>query len=240
MTNSFKYFFTCIVAVLLSSLFSPAHAASLSNSGFEDAGTIVGGPKSFGIWGGDNSAIVSVQNGITPFQGSSMLNFINTWFYNSSTSSSDIRQFVDMSSYSNEINNGLVSVSTSAYFNRVAGNSQTDTQFMISIHAYSGTIASWTNLDNIVSEYLYTDSSPATWEVASTEMVLPESTDFISIDISAYENVYNDTSGVELDGHYADNVSMRISVAPEPISYTLFIAGGATLGFRRFRNKFRK
>ena len=31
-----------------------------------------------------------------------------------------------------------------------------------------------------------------------------------------------------------------ISVAPEPVSSTLFLVGGATLGFRRFRKKFKK
>ncbi|UCH81270.1 MAG: PEP-CTERM sorting domain-containing protein [Nitrospiraceae bacterium] len=35
--------------------------------------------------------------------------------------------------------------------------------------------------------------------------------------------------------------SMLLSpVVPEPISSTLFIVGGATLGFRRFRKKYKK
>jgi len=37
---------------------------------------------------------------------------------------------------------------------------------------------------------------------------------------------------------WIDNVST--TVVPEPISSTLFIVGGATLGFRRFRKKFKK
>ncbi len=35
-------------------------------------------------------------------------------------------------------------------------------------------------------------------------------------------------------------VSPGLAVVPEPVSSTLFIVGGATLGFRRFRKKFKK
>ena len=34
--------------------------------------------------------------------------------------------------------------------------------------------------------------------------------------------------------------NVYVNVAPEPFSSTLFIVGGATLGFRRFRKKFKK
>jgi hypothetical protein len=35
-------------------------------------------------------------------------------------------------------------------------------------------------------------------------------------------------------------VSGTATLVPEPVSSTLFLVGGATLGFRRFRKKFRK
>ncbi len=37
-----------------------------------------------------------------------------------------------------------------------------------------------------------------------------------------------------------DNIKLNVSVVPEPVSSTLFIIGGATLGFRRFRKNFKK
>jgi hypothetical protein len=44
-------------------------------------------------------------------------------------------------------------------------------------------------------------------------------------------------------GELTGDISMNFngaSVVPEPVSSTLFIVGGATLGFRRFRKKYRK
>lgn len=40
--------------------------------------------------------------------------------------------------------------------------------------------------------------------------------------------------------HDLDNMRIITSVVPEPISSTLFIVGAATLGFRRFKKKFKK
>lgn len=50
-------------------------------------------------------------------------------------------------------------------------------------------------------------------------------------------NVAVSFGGTTYDGTFAN---AQVSVVPEPISSTLFLVGAATLGFRRFRRKFKK
>ncbi len=62
----------------------------------------------------------------------------------------------------------------------------------------------------------------------------------MSGEIATFQTIANMQFG---SSGYVDFTSAsRVSstVVPEPISSTLFIAGGATLGFRRFRKKFKK
>ena len=61
--------------------------------------------------------------------------------------------------------------------------------------------------------------------------------------INAYNNALdmnNFDSDDKLDFIVRPNGEHAPPVVPEPISSTLFIVGGATLGFRRFRKKFKK
>ena len=62
---------------------------------------------------------------------------------------------------------------------------------------------------------------------------LPANTDFVSIRILAFENVYEDATGVEFDGHYADGLSMTI--VPEPGTFLLVAMGGAAFLRKRRR-----
>ncbi len=115
---------------------------TMTNSGFETSDTIgVGFPNVFGVWGGDKSDIVTTENGITAFEGSQMLHFINTKKSGpGSTVGSDVWQFIDTSGFSFEIATGMAILSATAFFNRVPGNANSDTLFQVRIDAYSGAL----------------------------------------------------------------------------------------------------
>ncbi|MDP6547322.1 MAG: PEP-CTERM sorting domain-containing protein, partial [Phycisphaerae bacterium] len=83
-----------------------------------------------------------------------------------------------------------------------------------------------------VDNFIVSDGGLATWERASVELLLPTGTDYIGIDIYADENIHNDTSGIEFDGHYADAVT--VSVTPEPATLSLLALGGLAILRRRF------
>lgn len=179
-------------------------------------------PTTFGDWLGDDSEIVTEENGIVPFEGSQMLHFISARMKKNDPNeliASDMFQLIDMSMFSSDIATGLVTASASGYFNRVTGNAETDTAFFIDIFAFTGTPDLFPEkYDNgnwlaFARERIYSDSDPNTWEPVFVNLLLPTDTDFIAVHIFPLENVVNDTSGVEFDGHYADMVQLGIKVA---------------------------
>ena len=233
-----------IIAIALGLGFAPgAHANLITNPSFEtpEATHIFGHPglpAIFGDWGGDLSEIVVAENGIAPLDGAHMLRFDATG--NNADpllNSSEVWQTVDVSGYATEIAQGDATANLSAFFNRVCGDSQTDTGFGVRVYAFAGApgslltqVVGGTHLD-VIGNGIGTDGDPSTWEMVSTSLLLPTGTDFLAVRLAASENVFNDGIHPEFDGHYADLVSANI--IPEPATLLLLSVG--FLGLTRYR-----
>jgi hypothetical protein len=226
-------------AMVLASIAFPttSSAALLGNGGFESATpTLIGAPEVVGVWYSDAAARVSADNGITAVEGLMMLRFDSTSTSTSagSLTSADLHQSVDVSSLSSFIQTGTAIATLSGQFNRVAGNAQTDTELDLRIIAKSGVLGSATTLLGTGFVPFLSDGDPATWQTFQIPLLLPSDTTLIQVDVTAVENIQNNTSGTrtEFDGHYVDNLVLTV---PEPATGALIGALLPALLTRRRR-----
>lgn len=231
-----------VVAVFLAG--GAAQAEDVFENGFENDILQISWPHTYDRWGGDVASIVSAESGIAPRSGTKMLKFgLSGWdTYNlPNATASQVVHLVDVSAYADDIAAGEAVATLSAYFNRVAGDSQTDTSFWVRLRAYSGPTSEHTSkreagawLALAEGGNILTDGDVSTWEwVATDPMVLPAGTDYLAVEVLADENIYNDGSTDEFDGHYADDV--LLTVVPEPATLILLGLGGLALLRRRRR-----
>lgn len=223
---------------------STATAGLVTNPSFETLEeTHINGdpglPSTYGDWGGDLSAIVTAENGITPRTGSRMLRFDATGnTANSDLVSSQVWQWLDITPYQDLISMGRAEAVVSAWFNRVQGDSQTDTSQGISLYAFKGNM--W-DLKNSIGYGLSvrTDGDVSTWEEAAGTWRLPTDTKYLAVELFAYENVKNDGTFPEFDGHYADDafVAIRDTAIPEPSTVVLALLGGLGLVVYTYRKR---
>ena len=218
----------------------PASATTLVNASFETlelvccTGVAVGGnnfPDALGDWEGDPATIVTgVQaDGVAPLDGIRMLRFDSTFPTGAVGAGSDVTQLVSVAG----VNDGLTTITLSSHFNRVVGDTQTDTEFRITVRSLAGSPADFsTTFGSAFAEAtatLISDADLNTWEPLTLDYLVPTQADYLSVIISAIENVSNDAvAGAEFDGHYADALSISAAV-PAPPSSMLVIAGLACL-----------
>ncbi len=229
-------------AALLSVLAYSDATALVTNPGFEEPlNYVTGWPNEYNRWGGDLAEAVSEpHNGIVAYEGQRMLRFEasdpTSW---GSTAGCQALQVLDVSGQLDFIQSGNAHAVATVYFNRVSGDMETDTLFAMFLYAYSGTVSQHSALKVAGAHllrsdaFLYSDSDPDTWEVATVDMLIPAATDFLVVEIAASENVHNDYSPPEFDGHYADAVT--VTIIPEPATIALISAG--LLGFAGLARK---
>ena len=226
---------TYVVAVCLFVMNSSYGVNLATNAGFETSETTGGGwPSNYGDWNGDHSAIVGTTDGITPYEGSGMLQFKGTSHYGAASSNtSEIFQLIDISDYSSLVASGNAVIKASLQFNRVDIDAQTDTRAAILLLAFDGSPstfdARWESNTygsaiSYTSNGIYLDSNLQTWEKLELQFALPMNTDFIALRIATREDIYNDYSYPEFDGHFADAVFVEI--IPEPATMLLLALGG--------------
>ena len=196
----------------------------LINGGFETQVEIPSGlgAATLGEWRGDPTTIVTAQDGITPAEGQRMVQFVGTYPEGTIGHDSAIWQLVDVRPYRDYIANGDVVMSASAEFNRVAGDSETDSEFGFFFNSTASMPAGYPGYSKM--DTFLSDDDPSTWETYSSNLLLPHDTEFVFVGILALENVHDDGAG-PFDGHYADNVSMTLNVVPEPSTLTLLGVG---------------
>lgn len=217
---------------------SAANAATVFNPSFEFGAPVMGGPL-VTDWRYDTHNFVTAENGITPAAGNQMLKFLETSTGGGPSAAvvSDVFQVIDMTSLADQaiISTGFGSVSIGALFNRVAGPvpSPVDTRFDLNIRSHTSLAnAQALTSTGFASNTLISDSILTTWEALTTTLALPVGTQYITLHLAAVENVVNDWTGPEFQGHYADDVRMTLTPAPGAAA----LAGiGGLLAFRRRR-----
>lgn len=218
-----KYRRIALSLALLSVTATNSYANLLNNNSFEIPEITSGGTATVtGEWGGDVSHIVTAENGIAPLTGNRMLQFLHTGFIGGSGSgiSSGVLQFIDLKPYANTIAAGNLSIKASAFFNRVLGDIETDTEFNVDLLFYNSASVP-TNINHYISFHqseLFADGDVNTWEELTNVARVPTTATYVGVQVAAVENVANDVSGIEFDGHYADLVRVQLISAPNVIS----------------------
>lgn len=192
----------------------------VANPGFESGSPGSGWPGTYGVWAGDAATSVTAQQGIAPAAGSKMLKFVHGGSSASALEASQVRQLVDVSAYLGLIRANGAAVALKASFNRVQFDAQTDSRFVVKVYSFAGAPStaptqlesgSWTAMQ---FADLISDDDTLTWQTAEAVLHLPTGTDFVCIEVAAYENVLNDTSDTEFDGHYCDLVECAVLADP--------------------------
>ncbi len=200
--------------------------AGFVNGGFEGEEIYLEGmPEEPGNWGGDRRELVGSAGGDTlrPHSGGQMLKFLSTRSTLQAAKlpqhASELWQIVDLSEFTDRVNGGEVSAKMEAQFNRLSGVA--NSAFEIQLFAFRGQMSLaedyWDRKNEPSSEKLASagasvliDGIPGTWEPLEVSMAIPPGTDFLLVNLLAFENE-TEVEENEFMGHFADSVQLTLT-----------------------------
>jgi|GEM_PF-2896065 len=186
------------------SIFANLAVPLLSNGGMENTLDL---PSDGLDWEGDLFAVVSAENGIEPQAGAAMLRFDGTEPTGAGAGpDAEVFQQVDLSAFAAQIASGQAVFQATAFFNRIDAGPNTDTQFEVAIDALDGGGGVLASIDQTLS----TDADPASWELELTPLLLPVGTASARVYLIATEDILDDASAPEFDGHYVDHARATV------------------------------
>jgi len=223
-------------AVVLSIL-TAAASGQVVNPSFEFGVPYVGGPLQIGAWGYDGVSYVPAEFGITPAAGQQMLKAIATNGSFAGGLVCDVFQVIDLTSPADQaiITAGGASGLTSILANRLssATAANIDTRFDINLRSHTSFAnAQALTSTGLASGTLFSDNNQASWESVSANLVLPTSTQYVTIHLAFVENIVDDNiTGSEFRGNYMDVATFTL--VPAPGALALAGLGGVVMLRRR-------
>lgn len=220
------------------SLLSAAASGQVVNPSFEFGAPYLGGPLQMNQWGYDGVSFVTAEFGISPASGQRMLKAVATSGNSAGGLVCDVFQIIDLTSPANQaiITAGGASGLTSVLANRISSTiaANIDTRFDINIRSHANFAdAQVLTSTGLASGTLFSDSNQASWEAVSASLVLPTTTQYVTIHLAFVENVIDDNiTGSEFRGNYMDDATFTLVPAPG----SLALAGlGGVVALRRRR-----
>jgi cysteine-rich repeat protein len=169
-------------------------------------------PIDSGVWFGDRATLVMADRGIAPLEGARMLRFDATG--TGGASADDRAQaknaLVIPSPFAERVSSGLLRAHLSAHVDRTSAVGS-DTELEVSIYAYDAHPDDGGVVLGSTTETIAADALLDTWECAHSSFRVPVGTTVLVAEIAAIEDVENDTTSPELDGHYTDEVALWFS-----------------------------
>ena len=200
---------------------------------------ITGVPSDVDHWSGDHSRIAPAIQGVKPLHGSRMLQLLRSDYEGRNeqlpSRQGDLMRLIDVRPYVREANGHEVMLTLSAQFNASPFPESERYDGRVTIYALDATTNLNTATELKVKEEALAfsagvlsgvDNDPTTWQIASTQILLPPRTQFVMLKISfcrmpsPNSNMASLPSPLSFQGNFVDDVRAAIRVRPNtPSAY---------------------